>query len=81
MACSNGSFGRHDVGAGRPIDAFNGVNFVILKVARLTTDTRVSCVYLGLDGIIPESEVPNPVEVMPPIETIPQSRTVVGHLV
>ncbi len=43
---------RFDIGAGQPIGAFDSVNFVMSKVAHLTSEARVSCAYLGPDGEI-----------------------------
>ncbi len=43
---------RFDAAAGREIEAFDSVNFVMAKVARLTAETRVSCAYLGPGGKI-----------------------------
>jgi mannose-6-phosphate isomerase-like protein (cupin superfamily) len=43
---------RFDAAVGRKIEAFDSVNFIMAKVARLTAETRVSCAYLGPGGSI-----------------------------
>lgn len=43
---------RLDAAVGRTIEAFDSVNFIMAKVARLTAETRVSCAHLGPGGKI-----------------------------
>ena len=41
---------RFDADVGRPIDNFGSENFILSRIARLTTEARVSCFHLGPKG-------------------------------
>lgn len=41
---------RFDVDAGRTIDKFGSVNFILSRIVRLNADAQVSCLYLGPNG-------------------------------